>query len=249
MAAIPSFPYPGGKSKLRRWILDHAPRSCGVYLEPFAGRGNVFWMATQEIQASHWWLNDAFTGRWLKLLRSGARGLESVGNGPLTRSLHVAMKSNSGSDLAVILEPALTYAGCGYDVGFFDIGETGLQYKRKVSWCGDVLAGLNVKITESHGPSCWWLLGASDFCYIDPPYMNCPTRAYPDSLDHRLMLLDLVKARKERGFHYIVSMYENSLYREILGSPVAIRNTEITIQRMGQRSDNELRTECLWRSF
>lgn len=40
----PYFVYRGGKARLRRFIIRWIPTYGSTYLEPFAGRGNVFFI-------------------------------------------------------------------------------------------------------------------------------------------------------------------------------------------------------------
>jgi site-specific DNA-adenine methylase len=40
--------YPGGKGRLAPRIVSLLPRRGRTYLEPFAGRGNIFWEAVQQ---------------------------------------------------------------------------------------------------------------------------------------------------------------------------------------------------------
>lgn len=54
----PFFPYPGGKARQRRTIARFLPENASVYAEPFAGRGNVFFIAKGLVEAWHWRLND-----------------------------------------------------------------------------------------------------------------------------------------------------------------------------------------------
>src|SRR5262245_33277210 len=57
-ASAPKFPFQGGKSWLRDWLVPYFPRHIHAYIEPFAGRGNVFWLACQVCKCEYWWLND-----------------------------------------------------------------------------------------------------------------------------------------------------------------------------------------------
>jgi len=55
----PKIPYPGGKTRLARRIISFLPREGRTYLEPFAGRGNLFWAAVElGLRYERWWLND-----------------------------------------------------------------------------------------------------------------------------------------------------------------------------------------------
>lgn len=54
-------PYPGGTG-LAKQIISFLPREGRVYLEPFAGRANLFREAVgQGLQYRRWWLNDIAT--------------------------------------------------------------------------------------------------------------------------------------------------------------------------------------------
>jgi site-specific DNA-adenine methylase len=53
-----TFPYPGGKARLARELVAMMPQSGRLYLEPFAGRGNVFFCAAQILKFQHWQIND-----------------------------------------------------------------------------------------------------------------------------------------------------------------------------------------------
>jgi hypothetical protein len=45
----PTFSYPGGKARMAKTIVAMAPPSGRLYVEPFAGRANVFWRAAGEL--------------------------------------------------------------------------------------------------------------------------------------------------------------------------------------------------------
>jgi site-specific DNA-adenine methylase len=45
-----TFPYPGGKARLAPALVAMMPQNGRLYLEPFAGRGNVFFRAAQILK-------------------------------------------------------------------------------------------------------------------------------------------------------------------------------------------------------
>src|ERR1017187_924590 len=53
-----TFPYPGGKARLAPALVAMMPQNGRLYLEPFAGRGNVFFCAAQILKFQHWQIND-----------------------------------------------------------------------------------------------------------------------------------------------------------------------------------------------
>ncbi|HUW57522.1 MAG TPA: DNA adenine methylase, partial [Planctomycetota bacterium] len=69
MFKVPQFNYPGGKVRLRKWLVSMMPREGGRYVEPFAGRGNVFWLAACCLKFQEWWLNDIYTKPFFDAIR------------------------------------------------------------------------------------------------------------------------------------------------------------------------------------
>lgn len=67
---LPAFQYPGGKARLRSWLLPFFPRSGRMYLEPFAGRGNVFFAARAALDFQYWQVNDPNTAPFFWLCRT-----------------------------------------------------------------------------------------------------------------------------------------------------------------------------------
>jgi site-specific DNA-adenine methylase len=71
-----SIPYPGGKSRLARTIVSFLPVRGRTFVEPFAGKGNVFWTAaSQGLKFREWWLNDIATSRFFKAVKQAGHKL------------------------------------------------------------------------------------------------------------------------------------------------------------------------------
>jgi hypothetical protein len=68
----PTFSYPGGKARMAMTIVALAPYSGRLYIEPFAGRGNVFWKAAGVLNYKEWQLNDIRTADWFESIRGRA---------------------------------------------------------------------------------------------------------------------------------------------------------------------------------
>src|SRR5258706_14190973 len=74
---IPRFAYQGGKGKLAKRIIRLLPPSGKRFIEPFAGRGNVYFHVAQRLDYKDFWLNDHYMYRFLEALqRSMDDGME-----------------------------------------------------------------------------------------------------------------------------------------------------------------------------
>jgi site-specific DNA-adenine methylase len=66
---IPRFAYHGSKGKLAKHIIPLLPPSGKRFIEPFAGRGNVYFRVAQELDYEEFWLNDQYTFRFFQALQ------------------------------------------------------------------------------------------------------------------------------------------------------------------------------------
>ncbi|PYV65143.1 MAG: hypothetical protein DMG97_33055, partial [Acidobacteria bacterium] len=65
---LPRIGYPGGKSGLAKPITRFMPPFGRRYVEPFAGRGNIFWAAATYLNYEEWWINDLQTAPFFEAL-------------------------------------------------------------------------------------------------------------------------------------------------------------------------------------
>jgi site-specific DNA-adenine methylase len=65
---VPIFGYHGSKGRLAKHILSLLPSCGGRFVEPFAGRGNVYFAVAQRLGYKQFWLNDTYTFRFLMAL-------------------------------------------------------------------------------------------------------------------------------------------------------------------------------------
>jgi site-specific DNA-adenine methylase len=62
MGKAPTIAFPGGKARLAQEIVALLPQHGRTYIEPFAGRGNLYWSAVSAgLKYEKWWLNDIAT--------------------------------------------------------------------------------------------------------------------------------------------------------------------------------------------
>lgn len=66
---IPRFAYQGGKGKLATRIIPLLPPSGKRFVEPFAGRGNVYFRVAQRLDYKEFWLNDPYMFRFFEALQ------------------------------------------------------------------------------------------------------------------------------------------------------------------------------------
>jgi hypothetical protein len=48
--------YPGSKGRMAKTIVSYLPMTGNTYIEPFAGRASVFWLAATQLNYQRWWL-------------------------------------------------------------------------------------------------------------------------------------------------------------------------------------------------
>jgi site-specific DNA-adenine methylase len=91
---VPQFGYHGSKGRLAKDILSVLPPLGERFVEPFAGRGNVYFAVAQRLRYQQFWLNDIYTFRFLMALS----GLDPEWEIPeRSRKLFEALKSESDS--------------------------------------------------------------------------------------------------------------------------------------------------------
>lgn len=237
----PAFRHMGGKARLRKWLVDHFPDSGEIYLEPFAGKGNVFFEARQQLNFSQWILTDYDTKFLNALMDADLNALPAK----VDREDFEYWRSGKGP-ITTLIEPRITYAGKGYRYGFSGssgthVGYSGPIYKRVCEAARLLLA--NAQIAESHWEDALVNLNPT-FTYLDPPYYG--TVASYENVDH----VRLVEVLNNAQFSWALSGYHNPLYDARLQFKCRFeyeRNySEI---KSSNRRGREPVTECLWTNY
>lgn len=240
---IPTFAYPGGKARLRRRLVAYFPTSGRRYIEPFAGRGNVFFLARSVLNFKHWLLNDLYTFPFFCAVQSVDFNLlpETV-----DRDAFQVLKAHAESPLAALLEPRVTYSGKGYAFGHSGRVANHIPYQKchyiKMLEAARGLPAGVALFRQAWDRLPYGLYGPDDFVYFDPPYDGTAIGSYPN-IDHEHLLSLLSTA----SFRWALSGYATPLYLSRLGPPAIAweRCAEIaaTSGQSGQK-----RIECLWLS-
>lgn len=232
----------GGKARLRRWLVSLFPKTGYTYIEPFAGKGNVFYLAVQMLIYDYYILNDL--DNFLYILKQYDCHLlpEKI------NKLNFAYWKKKNNKTSKILEPRITFAGKGYQAGFSGSSGTHVGYnkekyvtnckiatqllqKANIYRCDYLNLLLSLNITKDH------------FIYFDPPYHN--TKTCYNNINHE----ELIKLINKLNCKWALSGYENELYEKKLkykNKYIFERNSEIKSSNKGKRiSVNEV----LWTNY
>jgi len=238
---IPSFRHMGGKARLRKWLISHFPAQADMYLEPFCGKGNVYYAACDSLFCFNWILAD-IDGSFLTALQTA-----NLNELPETvEKADFSFWRNSSSPIATLIEPRITFAGKGYRYGFSGssgthVGYNGALYKKVCEQARTLLK--NALIITGDWETTIQYAQNEAFVYLDPPYYATDA-CYPN-IDHST-LIDCLNAA---SFKWALSGYDNELYRYKLKFKTCHkyeRNSEIKSSNTGMRTPV---IECLWTNY
>jgi hypothetical protein len=173
---IPRFSYFGSKANLaRRIVACFVPEYGHRFVEPFAGRANIYFAAAVLCDYDKFWLNDTNSYKFLEAIRSGKSVLPrsaKVGI-PTHRRLKAAKKagleSYKGINVA-IMEPLTVWSG-GYmnSAGRKSRGEGGPSVEGYVHTClraYQVMQVTKPRITHWHYTKVLAQCGPDDLVYL-----------------------------------------------------------------------------------
>lgn len=239
----PSFRHVGGKARLRVWLTDHFPSEGSFYCEPFAGKGNVFFLAANLLKFDWWELSDIDVG-FLCALRCAA--LDDLPKEVTKQSFRYWKTRND--PVARLLEPRVTFAGKGYAAGFSGtsgthVGYDQSRYRETCERARQLLNDHKVMVKERDWRETLSLVDRSCFVYLDPPYYGTDA-PYPN-IDHA----ELIEHLNVADFDWALSGYRNDLYDARLEFKCRFeyeRNSEIKGSNSGKR---EPVIETLWTNY
>jgi site-specific DNA-adenine methylase len=238
MESAPTFAWQGSKASIRNWVLQHMPTSGRWYLEPFAGRGNIFFLAQQKLDFQKWFINDKNTGQFFN-------DLTTFNSKQLPDNIDNFKDYKYKDDpISRILEPQISYLG-SWRSGFKGKYKPNWKYDkslyaRKLDQAQQQLQNAVVSAKE------WYELPyhsfkSVDFIYFDPPYRSTDNRSY-DDIDHER----LIKTLKGLKARWLLSHSYDDLYIRHLGGPINMLDRAATLKSGFGKSGSRL-VECLWK--
>ena len=240
----PTIAYPGAKGRLAPILVSMMPQQGRIYLEPFAGRGNVYFAASSSnLRYVSWELNDMFTAPffWALVKTEGCIPVPKRTKSEYLRQKRLFQK---GDLRAILLESYLTFSGGGYKNGGFGSlhGATAVGYAKTLRRCADLLIQSRAKVTSKD----WKRLNLSsltdqDFVFFDPPYYGADVRAYSNHFDFTGMVETLKKAK----FKWMLTEYRQDFYVKAFGEPCYTKPVQLACDGRGSRS----RVECVWKNY
>lgn len=240
----PKISYPGAKGRMAATLVSFMPSHGRTYVEPFVGRGNVFWAAALNCDFERWVINDIQTAQFFTALHErGAR----IKVPERTREEFYRQKRRfqEGSPRAILLEPYLTFSGGGYAKGGFGGNRSANadSYTNTLRQCSEILRDTAAIVTSQD-----WAemgldrLGVDDFVFLDPPYYGADVRAYSSQ---RFDYEGLVEALRRAKYRWLLTEYRQSFYVDKLGEPFYEREVQLACDRRGTKS----RVECCWKNY
>lgn len=238
----PYFAYRGGKATLRRYIVRFIPLSGSVYVEPFVGRANVFFVVKSFADFHKWVLNDLQTIPFLSAI------LKYDGQSLPTLSKEEVMEMPDHSPLLLLMEPILFWAG-GIKGKSGATGSRGHKlddYKNRLLRAKQLLAESEMRIQDANEVIEEFHDDPQAFLYLDPPYLNCTVGSYSDSMLNRHKMIDLLKTCKCR---WLMSEYYCTDLVQAFGDPFTrIKGVPVN---PNPKSKGPIRREeeCLWANY
>ena len=237
-----TFGYPGGKARMTSWLLSYFPKEGRTFVEPFAGTGNVFFAAKQALHFKKWHINDQHNFVFLKsLLQIDPETLPNR----VSKDDFEQWKQDK-TDAATVISPRITFLSKGYNYGYSGdrgthIGYRGEKYKPMVQSAKELLNTRNVKVTGQHWEELpFKTYNNQDFIYFDPPYYGTES-IYPN-IDHEALLKEL----KSANYRWILSGYDNDLYKKAIGKFWKASKTRNAEMSSMNRGIIQPRTETIW---
>ncbi|MGA7796131.1 MAG: DNA adenine methylase [Candidatus Acidiferrales bacterium] len=249
-AKIPTFSYPGGKARLAKRIAAMLPSGKRL-VEPFAGRGNVYFYVASHGMYPSYWLNDIQTAPFLNTLRIGHILSVPKGGKESLYKYRAVSRDETKSPLArkhaLLLEPYLCWNGGKYGQSGGTQRTSQAGFYEDLRLASNILRTTDSRVTRLDYREVLAQCGEGDVVYLDPPYLHANVKAYTDkTLDHR----EMVEILKNAKFKWVLSEYEQPLYIETLGKPALQIPVKRSKGKSGGGSKGSKDTvECFWTNF
>lgn len=234
------FPYPGGKANIVQQLLAEFPMEGRYYVEPFAGRGNVFFEVTRNCFFKEYWINDIQTGSFFEALRD-VDLTQLPARVTVDDFYYWENQWLQDNPIAYVLEPKITFRGKGYGSGYQEGRYKRARYLELCQAAQNILRNRNIKIfKQDYVWMKWDQLTEDDLVYLDPPYENTGGVGLRQ-IDH----IELLELLRDAKFKWALSGYASDLYLAELGDPI------LEFERRLEMTDSRGSTavECLWVNY
>lgn len=244
----PFFTYQGSKASLRKWIIPYMPSEGNHYIEPFAGRANMFFLAKQNLNFKWWTLNDPYTYAFLEAVKhyDGGNWMPETMTWELYQEYKSRWEENKEDPQVLILEPGTCHLGhvrSGWMGKYVKTRKWNKrEYHERVQAAKKLLEKAFICGVD------WWKLeleeySNKDFIYFDPPYLDTEHRYY-ENIRHG----EFVEVIKRLKCRWLLSHTDHPFYREHLGEPIATKTRKPGGKAMGKIAGKQF-VECLWANY
>ena len=240
----PKFAYNGGKANLRTFISYFFPREGTHYVEPFAGRFNVFFLQKVIGKYQNFHLNDIRTKVLFDAISNySGQDIPDVPPGTLISDL----EKNVHPVVFRLLEPLLCWAGGDYSTTTKALpvpGRNFAQYKTNILRAQLLLEGVLFTELDAIEVIDYYGQYETPVLYVDPPYLGANVSAYSDKdVDYERMLRSLTRCK----CRWVMSEYQNELADSYIGQPKACYYTKVNTQ--GKTAKTKDVVEVLYSNF
>jgi site-specific DNA-adenine methylase len=251
MSQSPTIAYPGGKGRLAPEIVSFLPKYGRTYVEPFVGRGNLFWSAVSAgLKYEGWWLNDIATIPFFRAINQIGHVVDVPEH---SRAEYERQReaSKRGDPVAVLLEPLLTFGGGGYSCSGFRGdhrgGVSSPSYQRTLRECHRIMNETKPRLSALDWQEMKLKdLGPEDTVVLDPPYPSTDVRSYNDVTGDYDHLVDTLLGAK---FRWLLCGYVHPALQR-LGSPCWAKDVRFLYftDHEERKFGEERRIECMWKN-
>jgi len=236
--------YPGGKSKVVKYIVEHIKKDFEEFREPFVGGGSVFFYLKQKYPEKKFWINDIYENLFLfyKMMRD-------CPNEVIKEILYFKEKFNDGKKLYDFLVSneekfsdikkaasffvlnRITFSGTtlsgGYSKQAFEkrFTDSSIERLKKI-----IPLLKDVNITNYDYTDLLFHRGQNVFIFLDPPYYKAQKSALYGKNGNLHKGFDYVKLAEslKNTSHYWLMTIDNSDYIKELFSFAYIKEWNIT---------------------
>ena len=173
----PTFKMHGSKARTAPWLVNFFPQKFERWIEPFTGRGNVFFRtATSGLMFESACLNDIGTHHFLMALRDHAGNFDFVDNAPIDKTLWKAWMEAPESPEKHLAESYVARFGDTFKMGpnttCHRNGHSRENTIKRMKAARELLNEKHAMITNRDWEEFLKEIapGINDVVYLDPPY-------------------------------------------------------------------------------